>query len=85
MKTPKHTKGPWNFNQNTGFITSERGFIVAENVLSMNTHLIAAAPEMYEMLDALQAALSIGVYEKEGYINVSNQISSILKKARGES
>lgn len=49
--------------------------------LKVNAHLIAAAPEMYEMLDMIMNILNGDDFENE----VSNSdIQNLLAKARGE-
>lgn len=47
-----------------------------------NAHLIAAAPEMYEMLDAV--ALDLIEAGGKGNLTTAREIENILAKARGE-
>lgn len=60
MKNTKHTKGPWiNLFNPRGpkglsheVWNAERQTLVASELTEANAHLIAAAPEMYEALQA---------------------------------
>lgn len=91
MSEAKFTNGPWKFNAHDGSITD---FTKAENEVATaqlddwhclgmgysNAYLIAAAPEMYELLE------SISVTEMmNGDDAFSEQIKELLAKARGES
>ena len=54
-----------------------------------NAHLIAAAPELYDALEAAEESIAtfIGVHdypENSGAQDILNQIRSALTKARGE-
>jgi hypothetical protein len=46
-----------------------------------NAHLIAAAPEMYEMLEMLNSMPTDGAKE---FLESSNAVTELLAKARGE-
>ncbi|AUR97465.1 hypothetical protein NVP1239O_29 [Vibrio phage 1.239.O._10N.261.52.F6] len=50
-----------------------------------NAYLIAAAPEMYEMLTTIESMLNgmVGEHHYDG--NLHREIESLLEKARGES
>jgi len=48
--------------------------------LKANANLLFAAPEMYEMLKSLEIVL-----RNSGVVVLSEQIESVLRKARGES
>lgn len=92
MKT-KFTPGPWRFNAYDGSITDctvgENEIATAQiedwNVLGMgyaNAHLIACAPDMYEMLK-----LAINLMDGdsiEGFTYQYKEIEQLLKRARGE-
>lgn len=50
-----------------------------------NSHLIAAAPEMYEMIVDLRHAISMaGINHPVDNVEVLNSIDKLLAKARGE-
>ena len=92
MDKPKFRKGPWRVYDCRGYDETSHEFSVVDkegwniaDVTDMieseenkaNAALIAAAPEMYAMLETL-----LNDYE-EGSI-VHGQISALLAKARGE-
>lgn len=90
----KFTKGPWvvdkygNIVQQGGKPTDARDCIRAgglalttnEGEPMANRHLIAAAPEMYEMLSSLLANSSFNVEHPAA----AEEIEKLLAKARGE-
>ena len=87
MSEEKFTKGEWVVEDSRAIVCD--GFKVAyacsgSNIpfiskVSANAHLIAAAPEMYELLQ------SIAVTEMmNGDDAFSEQINELLSKARGE-
>ena len=87
MKEAKFTKGPWVARGSTpsriyGMQRSDKEVIVAatgsvvENS-GANANLIAAAPEMYEMLADFLNNHEFGSY-------VDKEIEQLLAKARGE-
>lgn len=79
----KFTKGEWKverFVNNKGFEISfnDDGEVVADYVHEeADAHLIAAAPEMYEMLARCARELARNGYETE-------TVHELLAKARGE-
>ena len=77
----KFTKGPWTAN-NTGYYTRvvSGGVLISEiSSGNSNAHLIAAAPDMYAMLEVIAISMECchGVD--------TSAIYSLLAKARGES
>lgn len=90
MSETKFTKGEWHvqdYNEIDGTIRVNQGNIVITYAnhteeSEANAHLIAAAPEMYAMLEGLLKNLLKGeecdVFEKDA------SIESLLAKARGE-
>ena len=82
MSEAKFTKGEWNVNSlvnGRGFDISfnDDGECIAEIIhIESDAHLIAAAPEMYRMLDAIATLRMLPTEEK---------LSDLLAKARGES
>jgi hypothetical protein len=93
MSEAKFTKGEWWVNH-TGkhhnnpeisqheICYSKEGECVVDHVYDVNdAHLIAAAPEMYEMLNNILDE-RVGV-AKNDYV-LDDEIESLLAKARGE-
>ena len=82
MSEGKFTKGEWKVNSlvnGRGFDISfnDDGECIAEIIhIESDAHLIAAAPEMYRMLDAIATLRMLPTEEK---------LSDLLAKARGES
>lgn len=84
MSELKSTPGPW-VNVG-GWVDAEKGGIICslravdmkdEATSDANAHLIAAAPELYEMLERISAPF--------GREDVSDEeIDAVLAKARGE-
>ena len=89
MSEAKFTKGPWDIEIgcSQAFVTTENKFI-HESIVDIatgnrdervaNAHLIAAAPEMYEMLEHINLTLG------DEYSDELDKIEVILAKARGE-
>lgn len=91
MSNERFTKGPWiidgygNIVQKTDGKSDARGCIRARGLAltsadgepGYNAALIAAAPEMYEMLKKLMAHYNFSEY-------CENEIDALLTKARGE-
>ena len=86
----KFTKGEWVVERHVGavYVSSERGDVIAKksteyankgfvNEVEANAHLIAAAPEMYELLSCILERF-------EPYDEASIEIKKVLAKARGE-
>ena len=87
MSETKFTKGEWSveIGCSQAFVTKDNKFIHESNVdvalgnrdeRVANAHLIAAAPEMYEMLKRLSA--------KQWDASEEEEIENLLAKARGE-
>lgn len=93
MSEAKFTNGPWVAISNGSYFdigpaTEDLIIPVYPNVCigvmhydKANAHLIAAAPEMYEMLNAISDAIELGQYE----LLQNFDICKLLSKARGES
>ena len=71
---------------------SQTAMTMAANInieeATANARLIAAAPEMYGMLESLYTEIGEGLIDNEAYINEAEalhvNIGMILKKVRGE-
>ena len=96
---PKFTPGPWHASVKPGvhYVVSDDSYTIAttywreNNEERFNAALIAAAPEMYEMLDFLSNYLNVAsaaMPKESGFgdamIGFSNNIDAILARARGE-
>lgn len=86
---PNFTKGPWKFlvNNNDDLMTSFYGVSMGNNYTPVCTnrsksdaHLIASAPEMYEMLENVLTEYK----EMLGMSQEVKGIEQLLAKARGE-
>ena len=93
----KHTKGPWTAktysNTNKCFVVANGSIIYEEitqnsNMISANARLIAAAPELFEVLQLIGTIANIGLETDSDYKNrmlrISQHATEIIKKARGE-
>lgn len=90
MSETKFTKGEWRVDvcRLTGVasVIPEKGMYTHDSIClcmgdKANAHLIAAAPDMYKMLEITMNILNGDDFENE----VSNQdIKELLAKARGE-
>ena len=88
MSKGKFTKGPWRIDEFRDFASIMAGYTeicyIDDDLncdkVRANARLIAAAPEMYELLVLLE-----NYYAVRGESNsVTKTISQVLKKARGE-
>lgn len=87
----KFTKGEWNI-QDDGYgmigvkLKKGLGILIGRKSkeTQANAHLIAAAPEMYEMLDAIRCFLSEDGLQTSGLAKEIAKIPELLDKARGE-
>jgi len=89
MSEPKFTPGPWRVGksiyQSQARVVAEKGgrvadvFAYEEDQDHANAALIAAAPEMYELLDELDKATTAAEIDA-----LYTRIPALLKKARGE-
>ena len=92
----KHTPGPWfpvvNAHGNIEIVTNERPYIhtvVSENMClnAADARLIAAAPEMFDMLHKAREAFArklSGDYGAELLQDFCGDIDDLLNKVRGE-
>lgn len=99
MNEAKFTKGPWHVGRGHELSTGMKGWEYYpvcwskddENVCDVvynkaDADLIAAAPEMYEMLKSLldDCEICSACAHYPGEITPRQQIEAVLKKARGE-
>ena len=95
MNKPNFTPGPWHVGRGHELVTGMSGWKYYpvcwskddENVCDIvynkaDADLIAAAPEMYKILDELLGSLKF--HHPDMHYSIS-QIESVLRKARGES
>ena len=89
MRKEKFTKGPWRIEEFRDFFSIMAGYTeicyIDDDLncdkVRANARLIAAAPEMYELLELLDNYLAI----KGGFNDrMTTKISKLLKKVRGE-
>lgn len=95
---PKHTPGPWktrtftNISKNVDLIAvvAEIGnSLIVEPTFAIgskeeaNANLIAAAPEMYELLSEINTAFYTRTSRKE-WLSLMEKSKPLLQKARGE-
>lgn len=88
MKKATYTPGPWRIDQ-FGVVLGSKGEFIAEifGPDDNNSDLIVLAPELYEALDALVAALRSGVTHEEimaGIDVADKKARAVLAKTRGE-
>ena len=88
MKTPKHTKGPWKVRLGLYDVTNDSNFLVAcdspflpDEECKANAHLIAAAPEMLELIEAIHFEMT----RENGHMYLPSELLRVIKKARGDS
>ena len=93
MSDTKFTPGPWRYDRTNGSPTTGEHMIAGAKPgylaevrdcgsgdVRANTHLIAAAPDLYAALDGLLGLLDAGsLYEPQAYA-----ARTALAKARGE-
>ena len=88
MNEPKFTKGSWHVSENQPTVVGNKEKAVCKceldwdlgaNERKANAALIAAAPEMYWMLEKCRTAL-----RNCGMSCLSEDVFLLLKKARGE-
>lgn len=82
------TKGPWQYADGNEIVYSQEGDVVCDTVgattrehQDYNAHLIAVAPEMYEMLEKILAEYKAIML---GESSAVSDIEQLLSKARGE-
>lgn len=93
MSESKFSKGPWfvtDFKMNQGYRVGQKGHYmsIADTARSKKgfygAHLIAAAPEMYELLKYVEDELSSSVGEYSYNKELHDAVGRVLAKARGE-
>lgn len=95
MKT-KHTKGPWVVRGNTVFDLKDRVVASCPDMQgelgageqNANGYLIAAAPDMLEVLERVEkhfAITAVGSLHNQQINDLRAVLEFIIKKARGES
>jgi len=96
MGNEKFTPGPWDVDKHCGqnqvhdsncnFVacTYSGHFTAEQNTI--NAHLIAAAPDMYDVIDRLVPWLENDPNaDSDEYCSFAKEMRRVLKKARGES
>jgi hypothetical protein len=90
MTKNKHTQGPWKVvTRPSSFITSvvfhdDNQFTsIVDQCTEANAHLIASAPELYELLSKINTAFYTRSTRKE-WLELMEQAKPLLRKARGE-
>lgn len=92
----KHTPGPWDLHKNGVYVTAKDAFgrLIAQSFTSdaveeaeakANAHLIAAAPDLLEALEALTK--TVEMLHEDGLIDVvvkTARCHAAINKARGE-
>jgi hypothetical protein len=89
-ETIKHTPGPWKYEGGGSWVYGKDGVVAQSSLdyahleeMRANARLIAAAPEMYAILDEISRTVQASIWEiSEGQ---ENKINAVLAKARGES
>ncbi len=87
----KFTPGPWITLHATNVVSPCNGYIARAYDSPLgpianryNATLIAAAPEMYEMLDRIKGRLEFCKMENSIDAETEHEIDALLRKARGE-
>ena len=76
----KHTKGPWTtFEFNGRYSIEQASKELNQDILDANAKLIAAAPEMLEVLELYE-----GIDDLESQARFTEAVIKVIKKARGE-
>jgi len=85
-KQVTHTPGPWYEYQSEKYaykmISSKYGESIANHVPNENARLIAAAPEMHEVLSELLETLELS--KDYGFDDEYEKVKAILAKVEGE-
>lgn len=90
MSETNFTKGEWYINQvgDCNWIDTQTGLSIAQVASESDTHLIAAAPELYKMLSIAREKLSLHMVDVNGdgndFQDLRVLIDNLLAKARGE-
>ena len=82
----KHTKGPWKLNKVDHLLLIEDHYSIVATIEPQlhdnemdNAKLIAAAPEMLEVLELYE-----GIDDLESQARFTEAVIKVIKKARGE-
>ncbi len=82
MSAPKHTPGPWSYDEEADRIEGPTGekWVICRSVNDADARLIAAAPDLAEALEALADA----ILEEEGVCSddCAHAICGAYRKAR---
>lgn len=87
MSEAKFTPGPWVITDTCSNYIFDVVRIGSKDIdcgTEANAHLIAAAPEMYQELDSLLAAINMGTGQNGPFLRYSKSIERLLSRARGE-
>lgn len=100
MRKPHFTKWPWmaiklNLPSYPSphpcwHVSDKKGIAIAEinasshKKMKANAFLLAAAPEMYNLLESIKAQLEFAELEREIDVELEHRIENVLAKARGE-
>jgi hypothetical protein len=94
MSEPKFTKGPWHVSENQPTVVGNKEKAVCKceldwnlgaNERKANAALIAAAPEMYDLLQkVVNLEVLTGYWDMKNNCPLRESIQKLLKKARGE-
>ena len=91
-----HTPGPWRIGKNFGSVVCDTpvpgirgsdhteyygGHLIAESVTKANANLIAAAPDLLEVLEAIRRYPKIRAYLGS---ELTDKADAAISKARGE-
>jgi hypothetical protein len=86
MSKHKHTPGPWYYGKYADRVTKTKNSDGSDSICHVytgnqaaNARLIAAAPEMLELLMSCRAFASY-----EGHIDLMNRIDKLIERIEGE-
>ena len=87
-----HTPGPWGYESSLGLILSNEGKVIADPIQGVaDARLIAAAPEMYDLLDDAMTELAsiVNNYElteedTRDAIAVCKKFDALWRRIKGE-
>ena len=94
MSKPQFTSGPWHVSENQPTVVGTQEKVVCKCELDWNlgarerkanAALIAAAPEMYDLLQkVVNLEVLTGYWDIKNNCSLRESIQKLLKKARGE-
>ena len=94
MSNPQFTSGPWHVSENQPTVVGNKEKAVCKCELDWdlgaserkaNASLIAAAPEMYDLLQkVVNLEVLTGYWDMKNNCSLRESIQKLLKKARGE-